>query len=302
MRDVQDVITSAIGGMNVTETVEGLARYPVNVRYPRELRNDLEALRQVAVHTPMGHTVPLGQVADIAVSKGPPAIKSEDARPTAWIFVDLSTSDIGGYVRRAQEAVQTQVILPPGMTPPVWSGQYEYMQRADERLRTVVPITIALIFVLLYVHFRRLGTSTLVLVSTLLFAPLGGVWLMWAFGYNLSVATGVGFIALAGLATEMVVVMVAFLDDALARAGELRRADLPRIIAAGAIERVRPLTMTVATTFVGLLPVMLGTEAGARVMKRLAAPMVGGLISSMALTLPALYLLWKRWALRGARP
>ena len=306
--DVQGVITSAIGGMNVTETVEGLERYPVNIRFPRELRGDLEALRQVAVPTPMGHTVPLGQVADIEVSKGPPAIKSENARRTAWIYVDLETSDIGGYVERAKRAVEEQVALPAGVAPPEWSGQYEYMQRANDRLRLVVPLTITIIFVLLYAHFRRIGTAAMVLVSTVLFAPLGGVWLMWWSDFNLSIAAGVGFIALSGLAAEMGVVMVAYLEDATARfeqEGRLRTiADLREAIVEGAVDRVRPLVMTVATTFVGLLPVMIGTEAGARVMKRLAAPMVGGLVSALLLTLvvlPAIYLLWRSLGMRGTK-
>jgi len=308
VRQVQEVITSAIGGMNVTETVEGLERYPVNVRFPRSLRDDLEALRQVAVHTPMGHTVPLGQVADIEVAEGPPAIKSENARRTAWIFVDLETSDVGGYVERAKAAVEASVTLPPGVAPPVWSGQYEYMQRANQRLSVVVPLTIAIIFVLLYAHFRRLESATLVLVSALIFAPIGGVWLMWAAGFNLSIAAGVGFIALAGLACEMVVVMVVFLEEAIERAraeGRLEGLDdLRAAITEGAVDRVRPLVMTVATTFFGLLPAMAGAEAGARVMKRLAAPMVGGLISSLVLTLvliPAIVLLWRSRAAPSTR-
>ena len=299
VRDVQDVVTSAIGGMNVTETVEGLQRYPVSVRYPRELRGDLEALRQVAVHTPMGHTVPLGQVADLVVSKGPPAIKSENARRTAWIYVDLHTSDVGGYVQRARSAVERQISVPEGVSI-VWSGQYEYMQRANERLRMVVPLTLGIIFILLYVHFRRIGTAVLVLGATAAVAPIGGLWLMWAAGFHMSVAAGVGFIALAGLATEMGVVMVGFLDEAVAQARTEGRlgslAELADAVREGASQRVRPLMMTVATTWVGLMPVMLGTEAGARVMRRLAAPMVGGLVTATLLTLvvlPAAYLLWK---------
>ncbi|MCB9762546.1 MAG: efflux RND transporter permease subunit [Alphaproteobacteria bacterium] len=304
VRHVQDVITSAIGGMNVTETVEGLERYPVNVRYPRELRGDLEALRQVAVHTPLGHTVPLGQVADIAVTRGPPAIKSENARRTAWIFVDLTTSDVGGYVARARQVVDQQVQLPEGVSL-VWSGQYAYMQRANERLSLVIPVTIGLIFILLYAHFRQLGETVMVMVGTLAFAPIGGVWLLYLAGFNLSVAAGVGFIALAGLAAETGVVMIVYLDEACARyaqEGRLRSLDdLKAAITEGAVDRVRPKLMTVATTMIGLLPVMLGSETGTRVMKRIAAPMVGGLVSSTALTLvviPAIYLLWKGLLLR----
>ncbi len=304
VRHVQEVITSAIGGMNVTETVEGLERYPVNVRFPRELRGDLETLRQVVVQTPLGHTVPLGQVADIAVTRGPPGIKSENARRTAWIYVDLTTSDVGGYVERAKRVLDEKVRLPAGVSVE-WSGQYEYMQRANQRLKVVVPLTIGLIFILLYMHFQRLSSPALVLIPTVIFAPVGGVWLLWVMGFNLSVAVGVGFIALVGLATEMGVVLVGFLDDAVERsqkAGTLKTIDdLRAAVASGASGRVRPLMMTVATTWVGLLPAMLGTEAGSRVMRRLAAPMVGGLISAVVLTLvvlPAIYLLWQRFHLR----
>jgi len=302
--DVQSVITSAVGGMNVTETVEGLERYPVNVRFPRELRGDLEALRQVAVHTPMGHAVPLGQVADIAVTKGPPAIKSENAKRTAWIFVDLTTSDIGGYVANARESVDAQVRLPPGVSME-WSGQYEYMKRANERLSVVLPFTLGVIFILLYAHFRRIGETVMVMVGTMVFAPIGGIWLLYLADFNLSVAVGVGFIALAGLAAETGVVMIVYLDEAyerFVREGRMKGvADLQQAILEGAVERVRPKLMTVATTMIGLMPVMFGTETGTRVMKRIAAPMVGGLASSTILTLvliPALYLLWKSYWLR----
>jgi Cu(I)/Ag(I) efflux system membrane protein CusA/SilA len=304
VRQVQEVIMSAIGGMNVTETVEGLARYPVNVRYPRELRGDLEALRQVAVHTPMGHTVPLGQVADIGVSKGPPAIKSENARRTAWIFVDLNTTDVGGYVDRARAIVDQHISLPEGVSM-VWSGQYEYMQRANERLSIVVPVTIAIIFILLYAHFRRIGETLMVMVGTLVFAPIGGIWLLYLADYNMSVAVGVGFIALAGLAAETGVVMIVYLEEAYSRferSGRMRSIeDLKATIMEGAVDRVRPKLMTVATTTIALLPIMFSTETGTRVMKRIAAPMVGGLVSSTVLTLvliPAIYLLWKGWLLR----
>jgi Cu(I)/Ag(I) efflux system membrane protein CusA/SilA len=299
VRDVQDVIMSAIGGMNVTETVEGLERYPVNVRYPRELRGDLDALAQVAVHTPLGHTVPLGQVADIAVAKGPPAIKSENARRTAWIFVDLTTSDVGGYVERARKVVDQSVALPPGVSL-VWSGQYVYMKRANARLMIVVPITLGIIFILLYAHFRQIGETVMVMVGTVVFAPIGGVWLLYLADFNLSVAAGVGFIALTGLAAETGVVMIVYLDQAYKRfekEGRMRSlADLREAIMEGAVDRVRPKLMTVATTMIGLLPIMVGVGTGTRVMKRIAAPMVGGLVSSTLLTLiliPAIYLLWK---------
>ena len=298
--DVQDVIKSAIGGMNVTRTVEGLERYPVNVRFPRELRNDLDKLRRISVMTPMGHTVPLGQIATVKVTKGAPAIKSENARRTAWIFVDLKTSDVGGYVKAAKKAVKGQVNIPSGVSI-VWSGQFEYMERANKRLSIVVPLTLAIIFLLLYIHFRNVTESVVVMI-TLPFALVGGVWLMFFAGYNLSVAVAVGFIALAGLAAETGVVMLVYLDEAFNRWKSEDRlksvADLKAIITEGAVDRVRPKIMTVATTTLGLLPIMLGNETGTRVMKRIAAPMVGGLVSSTILTLiilPAIYLIYKKW-------
>ena len=297
--DVQDVIKSALGGMNVTQTVEGLERYPVNVRFPRELRDDLSKLRAIPVPTPMGHTVPLGQVATISVKKGPPAIKSENARRSAWIYVDLKTSDVGGYVAKAQEVVNKAVKLPPGVSI-VWSGQYEYMQRANKRLRIVVPITLSIVFFLLFLHFRNI-TESVVVMATLPFALVGGIWLMYLLHYNMSVAVAVGFIALAGLAAETGVVMLVYLDETYERSVREGRmlsiAALKEAITEGAVGRVRPKLMTVATTFIGLLPVMWGVQTGSRVMKRIAAPMVGGLISSSVLTLiilPAVYLLWKR--------
>jgi len=301
--DVQDVVRSAIGGMNVTWTVEGLERYPINVRFPRELRDDPQKLAAVAVPTPLGHTVQLAQVADIAVVKGPPAIKSENARRTAWIFVDLKTDNLGGWVADAKKAVTAQVPMPPGVTM-VWSGQFEYMQRAQKRLAVVIPLTIAIIFLLLYIHFRNLGESALVMI-TLPFALVGGVWLMWLAGFNLSVAVAVGFIALAGLAAETGVVMLVYLDEAVERYRREGRLDslaaLKAAITEGAVERVRPKLMTVATTMIGLLPILFGTETGTRIMKRIAAPMIGGLASSTVLTLviiPAIYLLWRAWPQR----
>jgi Cu(I)/Ag(I) efflux system membrane protein CusA/SilA len=304
--DVQLIVQSAIGGMNVTETVEGLARYPISVRFPRELRNDLATLRGIAVPTPLGHTVPLAQVADISIAKGPPAIKSENARRTAWIYVDLTTSDIGGYVARARRAVEQQVRLPAGVSI-VWSGQYEYMQRANRRLMIVVPLTLAVIFLLLYTHFRQLAQTGMVMLGTILFAPIGGIWLLYVFGFNLSVAVAVGFIALLGLAAETGIVMLVYLDqayDRYAREGRMRTLeDLKGAIVEGTVDRVRPKLMTVSTTMIGLLPIMIGTETGTRVMKRIAAPMVGGLASSTVLTLivlPVIYLLWKWFSLRDS--
>ncbi|MCP4199996.1 MAG: efflux RND transporter permease subunit [Proteobacteria bacterium] len=302
--DVQDVVKSAIGGMNVTWTVEGLERYPINVRYPRELRNDIGKLKGLAVPTPLGHSVALAQVADIAVTKGPPAIKSENARRTAWIYVDLRTSDVGGYVRAAQKLVKERVTLPPGVSI-VWSGQFEYMERVNKRLSIVVPLTLAIIFLLLFMHFRNVTESAIVML-TLPFALVGGVWLLYWFDFNVSVAVAIGFIALAGLAAETGVVMLVYLDETFERWKSEGRLitllDLKSIIIEGAVDRVRPKLMTVMTTMIGLLPIMIGTETGTRVMKRIAAPMVGGLVSSTILTLviiPAVYLLWKRVQLRG---
>jgi Cu(I)/Ag(I) efflux system membrane protein CusA/SilA len=307
VQDVQDIVRTAIGGMNVTWTVEGRERYPVNLRFPRELRNDLESLRRIAVPTPMGHTVPLGQVASIEVTKGPPAIKSEGARPTAWIYVDLDTSDVGGYVRAARKAVRNRIDIPDGVSI-VWSGQYEYMERANERLRMVVPITLFVIFLLLYMHFGNLP-ETAIVMGTLPFALVGGIWLLWGAGFNLSVAVGVGFIALAGLAAETGVVMIVYLDETWQRwreEGRLRGvADLKRIVMEGAVDRVRPKVMTVAATLFGLLPIMWGTGTGTRVMKRIAAPMVGGVVSSTILTLlivPAVWYLWRRHQLAREAP
>jgi len=296
--DVQDVIMAAIGGMNVTTTVEGLERYPVNVRYSRELRDNLQALQRVLVPTPAGAHIPLSQVATLEVKKGPAGIKSENARRTAWLYVDLKNIDVGSYVKTAQQVVNERVDFPTGYSI-VWSGQYEYMQRAAERLQMVVPVTLVIIFLLLYFNFRNVGESLIIMLS-LPFALIGGVWLMWLSGYNLSVATVVGFIALAGVAAETGVVMLLYIDNAFkdrVQGGMMRnRRDLHTAIVHGAVERVRPKLMTVMTTIAGLLPIMWSHGTGAQVMKRIAAPMVGGLITSTILTLiviPVIYYLWK---------
>jgi len=297
--DVQDVIQSALGGINISSTVEGLERYPINLRYPRELRHDLQALKGLTLWTPMGHSVPLGAIADIKIVKGPPAIKSENARQSAWVFVDLETKDIGGFVKRAQKIVDAEVQLPEGVSL-LWSGQYEYMQRANERLRVVIPLTLLLIVILLFLHFRNFS-ETMIVMGTLPFAVVGGVWLLYLSDYNLSIAVGVGFIALCGLAAETGVVMMVYLDESFKRfkvTGRLLTQEaLLEAVMEGAVDRVRPKIMTVATTLLGLLPVMFGTETGTRVMKRIAAPMVGGMLSSTLLTLliiPVIYMLWRR--------
>ncbi len=301
--DVQDVIMSAIGGMNVTYTVEGLERYPVNVRYPRELRDNLASLKRVLVPTPTGAQIPITQVADIEIKKGPAAIKSENARRTAWVYVDIRGIDVGTYVKRAQRVVAQEVEIPTGYNI-IWSGQYEYMQAAAERFRIVIPITIIIIFLLLFFHFKNMTNSLIVMLS-LPFAVVGGVWLLFIFGFNTSVAVYVGFIALVGLAAETGVVMLVYLDEAHERyRREGKLTDTPGLHSAiieGAVERVRPKLMTVTTTMIGLLPLLIGHGTGSEVMKRMASPMVGGLVSSTLLTLiiiPAIYAIVRGWRYR----
>ncbi len=297
--DVQNVIMSALGGMNVTWTVEGQARYPVNVRYPRERRDDLSDVRRVRVPTAGGYTVPLEQVADIRITDGPPMIKTENARKTLWIYVDTRISDIGGFVEKLRSEVSAEVALPAGYSL-VWSGQFEYMERAAKRLQLVIPVTLLIIFFLLYMHFGNVSESLIVML-TLPFALVGGVWLMFILGFNTSVAVAVGFIALLGLAAETGVVMLVYLNEAYKRYQTEDRmrfaSQLRASISEGAVDRVRPKLMTVATTLIGLLPIMFGSGTGSEVMKRIAAPMVGGLVSSTVLTLaiiPAIYYLVKR--------
>ncbi len=296
--DVQDVIMSAIGGMNVTYTVEGLERYPVNVRYSRELRDNLAALRRVLIPTPTGAQIPLNYVADIGVVKGPPVIKSENARTTAWLYVDIRDIDVGTYVQNAKKAVAEQIEFPEGYSI-VWSGQYEYMERAQERLKIVIPITLVVIFLLLFFNFKNVQESIIVMLS-LPFSLVGGIWFMYLLGYNFSVAVGVGFIALAGVAAETGVVMLIYLDHAYddrKYKGAMRSLkDLYEAIIEGAVERVRPKMMTVMAIMAGLIPIMWGHGTGSQVMKRIAAPMIGGMVSSTLLTLiviPAIYYLWK---------
>jgi Cu(I)/Ag(I) efflux system membrane protein CusA/SilA len=300
--DVQDVIMTAIGGMNITYTVEGLERYPVNLRYKPELRDDPEKLAAVLVPTPRGEHIPLGQLAHISLHKGPPAIKSENSRLNAWVQVSIREDevDIGTYVARAKVAVAEQIELPAGYSIK-WSGRYEYMERARERLMLVLPLTLLIIFFLLYLHFKNF-TEVMIVLLAIPFSLVGGIWLMYWLDYNMSVAVAVGFIALAGLAAETGIVMLAYLDEVYhrrKREGRLTSiSDLYDGIIEGAVLRVRPKIMTVATTIIGLLPVMIGNvfESGSQVMQRIAAPMVGGLISATILTLliiPALYMVWK---------
>jgi Cu(I)/Ag(I) efflux system membrane protein CusA/SilA len=301
--DVNQVVAAAVGGINITRTVEGLERYPVNLRFPREQRDDPEKLRELPLVTPSGAQIPLGQIAEIAVVDGPPMLKSENARLNGWTFVDIRGRDVGSYVAEARERVHEQVELPPGYSV-TWSGQYEYMLRAKERLVQVVPFTLAIIFVLLYLTFRRAAEAWLVMLS-LPFALVGGFWLVYLLDYNLSVAVAVGFIALAGVAAEFGVVMLVYLDNALKQFQQEGRLngvdDLKAAIMEGAVMRVRPKAMTVATIIAGLLPIMIGEGAGSEVMRRIAAPMVGGMITAPLLSLfviPAIYLVWRRRAFR----
>ena len=297
--DVQDVIVSALGGLNITHTVEGLARYPVNLRYGRELRDNLPALRRVLVPTPTGAQIPLGQLTELHIRKGPSGIKSENARLNAWIYVDIEDVDVGTYVEKARQAVLEQVPMPPGYTT-IWSGQYEYMLRAEKKLKVMVPATLAIIFLLLYLNFKNV-TECLIVMLSLPFALVGGIWLLYILNYDMSIAVGVGFIALLGLAAETGVVMLIYLNQAYEhikreKGRALTRADLTRAAMSGAVERVRPKLMTVASTMVGLLPIMWSTGTGSEAMKRIAAPMVGGMVSSTILTLlviPAIYALWR---------
>jgi Cu(I)/Ag(I) efflux system membrane protein CusA/SilA len=302
-------VKTAIGGMNVTETVEGLERYPVNLRYPRYMRDSLEQLKLLPIVTPAGQHITLQAVADLRVEDGPPMIKSENARLNGWIYVDIADVDLGTYVDAARKAVAEQVDLPAGYSI-TWSGQYEYMERAKEHLLIVIPITIITIMLLLFLNFRNV-VEVLIILGTLPMALTGGLWLLYLLDYNLSVAVGVGFIALAGVAVEIGVIMLVYLKQAMARhqlraeqAGRpMQRDDVEKAVYEGALMRVRPIMMTVATIIVGLLPIMLGGGTGSEVMRRIAAPMVGGMVSATVLTLaviPAIFLLWQRYGMKEA--
>jgi Cu(I)/Ag(I) efflux system membrane protein CusA/SilA len=307
--DLLDVVGIALGGEMVTTTVEGRERYGVTVRYPRELRGDPQQIaREVLIPTMDGAMIPLGQLAKVVVAKGAPGIRTENALLSAYIYVDIRDRDIGGYVADAKKAVAEQVKFPPGYYV-TWSGQFEYMERAIEKMKIVIPVTLFSIFLLLYLNFRRV-TETLIVMLSVPFALVGGVWLMWWLGYNLSVAVAVGFIALAGVAAETGVIMLIYLDHAweavklrCRNAGREPTADdLYAAVMEGAVERVRPKMMTVVAIMAGLLPILWGTGTGSEVMSRIAAPMVGGMISSTVLTLaviPALYALVKQWRLRA---
>ncbi|MDH3599158.1 MAG: CusA/CzcA family heavy metal efflux RND transporter, partial [Candidatus Tectomicrobia bacterium] len=301
--DIQDVIMTAVGGMNITETVEGLERYPVNLRYPRELRDNIRDLERILIATPRGEHIPIAQVAALTIKKGPPAIKSENARLNAWSYIDIKDIDVGTYVQTAQKAVQASLVLPAGYSL-TWSGQYEYMQRAQKRLQVVVPVTLLIILLFLYMNFGKIAESLIVMLS-IPFALVGGIWLIYLLDYNISVAVGVGFIALAGLAAETGVIMLVYINSAYE---ERRRAngmqtldDLYEAVIEGTVARVRPIMMTTSTTVIGLLPILWSSGTGAQVMQRIASPMVGGLVSAAILTLiviPAIFTIWKGWGLQ----
>ncbi|MGV2495269.1 efflux RND transporter permease subunit [Pelagerythrobacter aerophilus] len=294
--DVQQIVSGAIGGANVARTVEGLARYPINVRYPREIRDSVAELRALPILTPAGQQITLGTVARVAVSSGPPMLKSEQGRLTSYVYIDVRGRDLASVVSDLQEAVAEQVDLPPGLSLS-YAGQFEYLTRAFERLQIVVPATLAIIFLLLYLIFRR-WDEALLIMGTLPFALTGGFWLLYLMGYNQSVATAVGFIALAGVAAEFGVVMLIYLKAALARRGDdLSAEDVDEAIREGALLRVRPKAMTVAVILAGLFPILIGTGAGSEVMSRIAAPMIGGMITAPLLSmflLPAAYLLLRQ--------
>lgn len=293
--DVQDVIRSAIGGMNITETIEGLERYPVNLRYPRSLRSDLESLKRVLVATPLGSQIPLGMLAEIKYNRGPPVIKSENARPNAWIYVDISTSDIGGFVKKAKKVLQEQVNVPAGYTI-TWSGQFEYMERAAERLKIVAPLTLLIIFFLLYLNFRNIVEPLIVMLS-IPFGLIGGIWLVYLNNYNLSVGVAVGFIALAGMAAEIGVLVLSFIDDEITRrraasSTALSMSEVKDAVLSATSKRVRPVAMTSISTMAGLIPIMLSSATGSDVTHRIAAPMLGGMLTVMILNLlvlPVIY-------------
>jgi len=309
--DIQNIIAMALGAEAVTTTVEGRERYVVSIRYPRDFRSDPQAIaNQVLVPLPNGGTVPLGEVAKVGLAQGPSSIRTENAQLAAYIYVDFRDRDLGGYVADAQQAVTNQVKFPAGYYV-TWSGQFEYLERAKARLKTVVPVTILIIFLLLYLNFRRV-TETLIVMLSVPFALVGGLWLMWLLGFNLSVAVSVGFIALAGVAAETGVVMLIYLDQAftelqaqrVAEGRQFTHDDLRAAIMSGGGDRVRPLMMTVSAIMAGLLPIMWNHGAGAEVMQRIAVPMIGGMVSATVLTLiviPAIYAVIKGFAIREPR-
>jgi len=303
IKDIQDIVRTAIGGMNVTETVEGRERYPVNLRYPQTDRDSVDKIKMLPIVTPTGAHIPLGDVAHVFVENGPPVIKSEDAKLTGWILVDINNIDVGTYVKLAQATIAKHIKLPAAYNL-IWSGQYEYMERAKARLMLLIPLTLVLIFLLLYIHTHNF-IEVLIVMGTLPLSLIGGIWLMYWLNYNMSIAIGVGFIALAGVAVETGMVLLNYMNCALKEQTEIAESqdrkltheNIVTVIKQGALQRIRPIMMAIAATFAGLLPVMFSQGAGSGVMRRIAAPMVGGLISATILTLiviPSIYYVWKR--------
>ncbi len=306
--DIQDIIRTAVGGMNVTQTVEGIERYPVNLRYPRDVRDSVEKLKLLPVVTPAGAHIPLGEVTSIEINNGPGMIRSENARLNGWIYVDIKGRDIGSYVLDAKKIVDENLDLPAGYSLG-WSGQFEFMERTKEHMKVIVPVTFLIIVLLLYLNFRHFG-EVLIILGSLPMALIGGIWLLYFLGYNFSVAVSVGFIALAGVTIEIGVLLLVYLNQALKASTEtaksenraLTETDLNKAVIEGALLRIRPILMTVASTIIGLLPIMLGDGTGSEVMRRIAAPMVGGMISStvlIVLVIPAIFILWKRKILKS---
>jgi Cu(I)/Ag(I) efflux system membrane protein CusA/SilA len=299
--DVHDVVRTAIGGMSIGESIEGLERYPINLRYPADLRNSPQRLRMLPIMTMNGAEIPLGQVARIDVSEGPGLIRSENARLNGWIYVDVAGRDVSSYVDEARGIVAEAIDFPTGYSI-IWSGQYEYMERAKQRLFLVGPMMLGIILLLLFLNFRTIS-DVLIIMGTLPFALVGGLWLMYLLGFNLSVAVAVGFIALAGLAVEIGVLMIMYLKqevsaaEARAPGNRLSVETLTNSIRQGATRRLRPIMMTFASTAAGLAPIMYGEGTGSEVMRRIAAPMIGGIFSATVLGLvviPVIYLLWHR--------
>jgi Cu(I)/Ag(I) efflux system membrane protein CusA/SilA len=299
IEDVQSFISTAIGGDNVGEKIDGLARYPINVRFPRELRDSVEKLKALPIITERGVAIPLGEIAEVKVTDGPPMIKSENARPNVWVYVDIHGRDLGGFVQDAKATLEKELLLPTGYSL-TWSGQFEYFERASKRLSYVVPMTLGIIFILLFLAFKRIMPAVLILGS-LPFSLVGAVWFLYFLGHHFSIASGVGMIALSGLAAEFGIIMLVYLDDAIERhraAGNLNNdEDLYAALIEGAALRVRPKAMTVAVILAGLIPILIGTGTGSEAMSRIAAPMVGGMLTAPILSLfvlPAAYMLLGR--------
>ena len=301
--NVENIFMSAVGGMNITKTVEGLERYPVNLRYERDFRNNIPAIERVLVPLPKGGHIPLSQLGKIVIKKGPPVIKSENARPNSWVYIDIENTDVGTYVKNAQKIVSKKIHLPAGYSL-IWSGQYEYMQRAAKTLSLVIPLTLLIVILLLYFNTKSF-TKTGIILLALPFSMVGAIWFLYFAGYHMSVAVWVGIIALLGVSAETGVIMLLYLDIAYEnwyKSGKLKTLhDLRESIFDGAVKRIRPKMMTVTVLFFGLLPILLGHAAGSDVMKRIAAPMVGGIFTSLIMELtifPAIFYIIKKRKLR----